>query len=230
MIENFMTVPTIFRTFSLATTLLLSPVWALSGGLQLLDQFLKSSQSGRAQFTQVITSPAKTDDQGKTTQKTKTSYGQFAFLRPHHFLFEYKKPQAQTLLADGQLLWTIDFDLGQATSRSQSGVLASTPVALIATASNRTALEKEFVLQEAPATSDGLQWVQATPKAKDSALSAIRIGLRAAGNQVELAALDMTDAFGQQSKMQFSQFEFNPALDKSLFKAKLPAGMEVSRQ
>lgn len=220
----------LIRSITLVSALLLSPLLAHAGGLQLLDQFLKNNQSGRAQFVQVVSSPAKTDDQGKTTQKTKTSYGQFAFSRPLHFLFEYKKPQAQTLLADGQLLWTIDFDLGQATSRSQSGALASTPVALVATASNRNALEKEFTMQEMPATAEGLQWVQAIPKAKDSTLTSVRMGFKANGNQVELAALEMTDAFGQQSKMQFSQFEINPALDKSLFKAKLPAGMEVSRQ
>lgn len=203
---------------------------ARAGGLQLLDQFLKNSQSGRAQFVQVVSSPAKTDDQGKTTQKTKTSSGQFAFQRPHNFLFEYRKPQAQTLLADGQSLWTIDFDLGQAISRSQANTLASTPVALIATANHRAVLEKEFVLQEMPATSDGLQWLSATPKAKDSTLAAIRMGFKAVGQQVELSTLEMTDAFGQQSKMQFSQFEINPTLDKSIFKAKIPPGMEVSKQ
>ena len=221
-----------FLRLSLVSSLAwcLTPLMAHAGGLQLLDHFLKNNQSGRAQFVQVVSSPAKTDEQGKTTQKIKTSSGQFAFARPQHFLFEYKKPQAQTLLADGQSLWTIDFDLGQATSRSQNGVLASTPVALVATASSRAALEKEFSLQEAAATADGLQWVQATPKAKDSTLALVRMGFKANGNQVELAALEMTDAFGQQSKMQFSQFEVNPTLDKSLFKAKLPAGMEVSRQ
>jgi outer membrane lipoprotein carrier protein len=202
---------------------------AEAGGLDLLDQFLKSTQSGRAQFAQVVTSPPKVDSEGRTSQKTKTSSGQFAFQRPLYFLFEYQKPRAHTLLADGSLVWSLDFDLGQATSRKQSTTLASSPIALVATATSRSALEKDFLLAESP-VADGLQWVLATPRSKDNPLASIRLGLRSSATGIELAAMEILDTFGQQSKLQFTQFQVNPNLDKSLFRAKLPPSMEISRQ
>jgi outer membrane lipoprotein carrier protein len=210
---------------------MLALVWgrAEAGGLDLLDQFLKTTHTGRAQFTQVVTSPPKLDSEGRSSQKTKASSGQFAFQRPLYFLFEYQKPLAHTLLADGTLVWSIDFDLGQATSRKQSSTLASSPIALIATATSRSTLEKDFLLAEQPVT-DGLHWVLATPRSKDNPLTSIRLGLRSSGPGIELAAMEILDAFGQHSKMQFTQFQINPALDKNLFRAKLPPSMEISRQ
>ena len=55
------------------------------------------------------------------------------------------------------------------TSRKQAQVLGSTPAALIASAPDLGALRKDFDLQAA-GTKDGLQWVQATPKAKEGQL------------------------------------------------------------
>ena len=52
-----------------------------------LENFVKNTKSGRAAFTQVVTSPAK---EGQTP-KVKTSSGTFEFLRPNRFKFLYKK-------------------------------------------------------------------------------------------------------------------------------------------
>ena len=58
-----------------------------ASGLNSLEEFIKSTKSGRASFSQVVTSPAK-DGQ---LAKTKTSSGSFEFLRPNRFKFIYKK-------------------------------------------------------------------------------------------------------------------------------------------
>jgi hypothetical protein len=83
-------------------------------------------------------------------------------------------------------------------------------------------LEAEFELSDAQPL-DGLEWIYAKPRNKDSSLSNVRVGLK--GNI--LVTLDIVDRFGQRSVLQFSAFEANPALDASVFQFKPPAGVDV---
>jgi outer membrane lipoprotein carrier protein len=202
----------------------ISGVYASS--LDTLDTFLKSTQSGRADFTQVVTPPAKV---GQTLLRTKTSTGQFSFLRPSKFRFDYVKPFPQVIVADGQTLWLYDTDLEQVTARKQSQTLGSTPAALVATAVDLGGLQKEFSL-EAQASADGLQWVQATPKNRESTIQTVRIGLRAEGAHVSLGKLEILDAMGQRSVLTFERFEVNPAgLSAGQFNFVTPKGVSVIR-
>jgi outer membrane lipoprotein carrier protein len=195
------------------------PVWA--GGLESLENFVRTAKSGRAEFTQVVTAPAR---EGQVA-RTKTSSGSFEFLRPNRFRFVYRKPFEQTIVADGQTLWLYDVDLNQVTARKQAQALGSTPAALIAAAPDLRGLQADFDLQDAP-QKDGLQWVVATPKGKDGQLQNVRAGFK--GN--ELAALEILDSFGQRSVLTFSAVETNPALSADAFQFKPPAGADVVRQ
>ena len=121
---------------------------ACASSLDALETFLKSTKSGRADFIQVVTPPIKA---GQTTARSKTSTGQFSFIRPTRFRFDYVKPFPQVIVADGQTLWLYDADLEQVTARKQAQALGSTPAALVATAADLGALQKEFTL-EAPAS------------------------------------------------------------------------------
>ena len=193
--------------------------WA--GGLESLESFVKTTQTGRADFTQVVTAPAK---EGQAP-RVKTSTGTFEFSRPGRFKFVYKKPFEQSIVADGQTLWLFDVDLNQVTARKQSQVLGSTPAALIAAAPDLKALQADFTLADAP-DKDGLQWVVATPKARDGQLQSVRVGFKAA----TLNALEILDNFGQRSLLTFAQFEMNPALNAAAFQFKPPPGADVIRQ
>lgn len=197
--------------------------WA--GGLESLEKFVKTVSSGRADFKQVVTAPAK---EGQAA-RTKTSTGTFEFSRPNRFRFVYRKPFDQTIVADGQTLWLYDADLNQVTARKQASVLGSTPAALIAAAPDLRALQAEFSLQPAP-DKDGLEWVLATPKAKDGQLQSVRVGFKAGEAAPELAALEIVDTFGQRSVLTFGQVEVNPALPASTFVFKPPAGSDLIRQ
>ena len=137
----------------------------------------------------------------------------------------YQKPFEQTIVADGQTLWLLDVDLNQVTQRSQAQALGSTPASLIASAADLSALRADFTLAAAP-DQDGLQWVQATPKAKDGQLQSVRVGF--AGEQ--LAALDIVDSFGQRSAIRFKGMQVNPALPASTFQFKPPAGADIVKQ
>ena len=181
---------------------------ASANSLDALETFLKSTKSGRADFTQVVTPPAKA---GQAIMRSKTSTGQFSFMRPTRFRFDYVKPFPQVIVADGQTLWLYDADLEQVTARKQAQALGSTPAALVATASDLGALQKEFSL-EAQADADGLQWVQATPKNRESTIQSVRMGLTCTdGAQVSLGKLEIFDAMGQRSVLSFERFEVNPA-------------------
>nr|WP_315234319.1 outer membrane lipoprotein chaperone LolA [uncultured Albidiferax sp.] len=198
---------------------------ACADGLESLENFVKTVKSGRAEFTQVVTSPPK-DGQAA---RSKTSSGSFEFQRPSKFKFIYKKPFEQSIVADGQTLWLYDVDLNQVTSRKQSSVLGSTPAALIAAAPDLKALQADFTLQAAP-DKDGLQWVTATPKAKDGQLQTVKVGFKVEGQATELAALEILDSFGQRSLMSFAKVEVNPALAAETFQFKPPAGADVVKQ
>ena len=199
------------------------PAWA--NGLDSLEQFVKTVNSGRADFTQVVTAPAK-DGQAA---RSKTSTGTFEFSRPNRFRFIYKKPFEQSIVADGQTLWLHDVDLNQVTSRKQSSALGTTPAALIAAAPDLRALQADFTLANAP-DADGLQWVVATPKSKDGQLQSVRVGFRPGEKSSGLAALEILDSFGQRSVLNFSKVEVNPNLPVDTFRFTPPKGADVIRQ
>jgi len=210
-------------------TLFLIAACAISvraGGLESLEVFVKTVKAGRADFTQVVTSPPR---EGQSP-RVKTSSGTFEFARPSRFKFHYTKPFEQSIVADGQTLWLHDLDLNQVTARKQSAVLGSTPAALIAAAPDLRALQTDFTLADAP-DRDGLQWVAATPKAKDGQLAMVNVGFRLTGTQLpELAALEILDSFGQRSVLTFKSFETNPNLPNRTFQFTPPAGTDVIRQ
>jgi outer membrane lipoprotein carrier protein len=198
-----------------------SATLASADGLKSLETFMKATQTGRADFTQTVTSPPK-DGQAA---RTKTSSGSFEFQRPGRFKFVYSKPFEQTIVADGQTLWLYDVDLNQVTQRAQSQALGTTPAALLASAPDLSALKSEFTLEAAP-DADGLQWVLASPKTKDGQLKSVRVGF--AGEQ--LAALDILDSFGQRSLIRFTGMQANAPLPTSTFQFKPPAGADVVKQ
>ena len=216
----------------LPALLVLALAWPAQGaraaGMDTLETFLRTVGSARADFTQVVTSPAR-DGQAA---RTRTSSGSFEFSRPGRFRFIYRKPFDQTIVADGQTLWLFDADLNQVTARKQAQVLGSTPAALIASAQDLRALQAEFTIESAPAR-DGLEWVSATPRNRDGQLQNVQVGfiIRAGGDKtVNLAALEILDNFGQRSSLRFSRVEINPALPADTFVFRPPPGADLIRQ
>lgn len=192
---------------------------------QWLDQYLRTVQSGRAQFVQAVTSPAR---EGRVA-RVKNSSGIFEFQRPGKFRFVYQRPYEQRLVADGKTLWLYDLDLQQVTARPQAQALGTSPAALLTSAQGVSGLQKDFELQDLP-DAEGLSWVQATPRAVDAPLASVRAGLRRTGTGIELVRLDVLDRLGQRSVLTFSAFANNIELPASLFVFQLPPGVDVIRQ
>ena len=194
---------------------------AQASGLDALEKFVQTAKTGRAEFTQVVTSPTR---EGQSA-KTRKSSGTFEFARPDRFRFNYRKPFEQTIVADGRTLWLYDADLRQVTQRKQAQVLGSTPAALIASAPDLATLRRDIELQPA-GEKEGLQWVQATPRNKEGQLHSMRVGFR--GDQ--LAALEILDSFGQRSLLTFSKMEVNAPVGPEVFNFKPPQNADVVKQ
>lgn len=205
--------------FLVTALVLLASSLAHADGLQALEQFLRSTQAGRAAFTQTVTSPTRA---GEATPRTKTSSGSFEFLRPNRFRFHYAKPFEQTIVADGKTLWLHDVDLNQVTARAQDDALGGTPAGLIASATDLKALQAVFRLTALP-DRDGTQWVQAQPLNREAQLQSMALGFR----NGQLAELDMLDSFGQRSVLRFTDFQANPPLRTDQFRFSPPTGAQV---
>jgi len=192
--------------------LLLADV-AHADSVDLLRDFAQNVKSGRAAFTQTVTSV--------DGAKKKDSSGQFEFVRPNRFRFTYAKPFEQQIVADGQKVWLYDVDLNQVTVRPMTQAIGATPAALLAGGT----LDKEFELKALPAA-DGLEWVQAAPRVKDGPIQSLRVGFKGS----VLAALEIVDAFGQRSMLRFTALEQNLKLADETFRFIPPKGADVIQQ
>lgn len=186
---------------------------AQADAVDTLKEFVRDVKTGQADFSQTVTSP--------DGVKKKTSTGHFEFSRPNRFRFTYQKPFEQSIVADGQKVWIYDADLNQASSRKFTQALGATPAALLAGGS----LDKEFDLAPLP-SKEGVEWAEATPKAKDGAFKSVRIGFR---NKV-LASVEVVDAFGQRSLLDFTKFVANEAIKPDTFVFTVPKGADLIEQ
>lgn len=198
----------------LAATLLAAASFAArADAVDALKDFVNNVKTGHASFTQTVTSP--------DGAKKKTSSGSFDFSRPNRFRFAYAKPYEQLIVADGQKVWIHDVDLNQVSVRKFSQALGATPAALLAGGS----LDKDFNLSPLPAK-DGLEWVEAVPKAKEGTFQSVRIGFKGR----DLSAVEIADNFGQRSLLQFTEFKPNVPVSPELFKFTAPKGADVIEQ
>lgn len=194
----------------------------MADGLKSLESFMKNVQAGKAEFTQSVTGPAKAGQEART----KVSSGNFEFQRPGKFKFNYTKPFEQVIVADGKTLWLYDVDLNQVTQRAQAQALGSTPAAILTSATDLKTLQADFGLSNQP-SSNGLDWVLASPKVKGGQLKEVRIGFTPEG---QLAALDIEDSFGQRSLMQFKGLQTQASLPAATFHFTAPKGADVIKQ
>ncbi len=201
------------KSFLLLLALFVSTAHA--DAVDALREFTRDVKSGRTTFTQVVTS---TDN-----AKKKSSSGSFEFARPNRFRFSYAKPYEQVIVGDGESVWLYDVDLQQVTVRAMDQALGATPAALLAGAT----VEKDFELKAQP-SAQGLDWVQATPRAKAEAagFQSLRVGFKGRA----LSAIELVDNFGQRSLLTFGEVAINVTAAADAFRFTPPKGVEVLKQ
>src|SRR4051794_11371377 len=193
----------------IAAAVLAVPAFAGASALDQFRAFVGSTRSAKGEFTQrqlkVMNGSARLSNQAS---------GSFAFARPGKFIWTYQTPYEQLLQADGEKLYIYDKDLNQVTVKSLGNALGSSPAAILFGSND---LEKNFTLKDG-GSKDGLEWLEATPKSKDTTFERIGIGLK---NGVPLA-MELRDSFGQVSLLTFSKFEKNPAMTADQFRFVVP--------
>lgn len=204
----------------LAACALSLPVLAHASALEQFKSFVATTKAAKGEFTQRQIKTDSANDGGMKMSNLST--GTFQFARPGKFIWTYQKPYEQLLQADGEKLYIYDKDLNQVTIRKLGSALGSSPAAILFGSND---LEKNFTLKEA-GTKDGLEWLHATPKAKDTTFDQIGIGLR---NGVPVA-MELRDSFGQISLLSFTKFEKNPPMSADQFKFEVPKGADVFQQ
>ena len=202
----------------LAVPLLLCfPLIASAAALEQFKAFVANTKSARGDFMQRLVK----EENGKLRTSNESS-GSFVFSRPGKFIWTYRKPYEQLLQADGDKLYIYDKDLNQVTIRTLGNAIGSSPAAILFGSND---LEKNFTLSEG-GNRDGIEWLQAVPKAKDTQFEKIGIGLK---DGVPVA-MELRDSFGQVSVLTFTKFEKNPSLSGTQFKFVIPKGADVLQQ
>jgi outer membrane lipoprotein carrier protein len=184
---------------------------ALAGGLDDFLAFNTATRTATARFEQQVF-----DRAGKVVERAS---GTFAFQRPGKFRWVYEKPNQQLLVGDGTKLWIHDPDLNQVTVKRIDQAISSTPAALLAGKDDITSL---FTLRDAGAA-DGLNWVEATPKAQDTGFERVRLGLQGK----TLAAMELQDQLGGRTLLRFYDLKPNAPVAPDTFRFVPPKGADV---
>jgi len=192
--------------------LLVAPLNAQADAIAKLKTFISATHSAQANFTQVVQ-----DQNGKRIQ---SAAGVMQFQRPGKFRWTYQQPYEQIIVGDGAKFWLYDKDLNQVTVKKLDAALGSSPAALLA-GSNE--IERGFVLKNS-ANRDGLEWLEAMPKASDSSFSAVHMGFDADSG---LVVMELNDAFGHKTVLRFSGMQRNPKLSAQQFQFTPPAGADL---
>jgi outer membrane lipoprotein carrier protein len=189
----------------------LFPIAALANGLDDFLAFNAATKSATARFEQQVV-----DRTGRVVDRAS---GTFAFARPGKFRWTYEKPHKQLIVGDGRKLWIHDPDLNQVTVKRIDAAISSTPAALLAGKDDITAL---FTLRDA-GSADGLQWVEALPKAQDTGFERVRLGM----SGKSLAAMELNDQLGGRTLLRFSDLKPNAAVPAESFAFNPPKGADV---
>jgi len=187
---------------------------SMSVAASAIDQlrgFLAHTQTAAGQFSQRVHSANQAGSQ--------QSSGNFLFLRPGRFRWQYAQPYEQLIVSDGTKLFLYDKDLNQVTIKQLTGSLPASPAAILF-GSNQ--FEQDFDVKDI-GPRDGLEWINAKPKSQDTLFERIEIGFK---DRLPVAML-LQDTFGQTTELLFSGIERNPSVSRKLFQFELPEGADV---
>lgn len=191
-------------------------VQASQQGEALMKRFFTQVKTLQADFRQTVE-----NDQGRVVRQ---AAGQVEISRPGKFRWVYGSPEPQEIVADGEKLWVYDKDLEQVTIRPLSSALGNTPAALIA---GRNVLPQNYRIREL-GQRDGLYWVELLPKQAEHGFRRIAMGL--ANDAMLLHSLELSDDFGQTTRLSFYNARVNKPISASQFAFVPPPGVDVLKQ
>jgi outer membrane lipoprotein carrier protein len=189
----------------------LLPAAACASTIDELKALLSQTTTARAQFAQIVLD--------RNMKRLQQATGSVQFSRPGKFRWEYDRPHEQLIVGDGSRVWLYDKELNQVTVRRMDRALGSSPAAILAGSNN---IEKDYTLS-ALGNREGLEWLEAVPRAQDTAFERVRLGF----GKVGLEAMELRDQFGQITIIKFSTMERNIKLPGESFRFTPPKGADV---
>ena len=122
-------------------------------------------------------------------------------------------------MSDGRRVYQYDPDLEQVTERRADQAVGASPAALLFGSGS---LAQAFDLQPQP-DRDGLQWLRAVPKTPDAGF--VHADIAFADGLPR--RLELLDAFGQVSRIVFSDLKANPDIPAGQFQFTVPEGADL---
>jgi outer membrane lipoprotein carrier protein len=112
-----------------------------------------------------------------------------------------------------------DHDLNQVTIKKLGGALPASPASILFGTND---FERQFDVRD-DGERDGMAWIIAKPRTRDTQFDTIRIGFK---GDVP-GAMQIADSFGQTTVLAFKSFERNPKIDPGQFRFVPPKGADV---
>jgi outer membrane lipoprotein carrier protein len=202
----------VLLVFGVALGLMLdSPIRAEETAQQQLKAFLQKAATLEAHFVQV--------QYDERENPGKRSEGRFFLQRPGKFRWNYEKPHHQQIVAAEDKVWFYDVDLEQVTSRRLDAAIGSTPALLL---TGNLPLEANFTI-ESQRNEEGIAIIKLVPKSEEGGFRYVQIGLE----KGQLVGMELSDNFGQLTRIYFDQIKTGLRLDPQTFQFKPPPNVDV---
>jgi outer membrane lipoprotein carrier protein len=168
-----------------------------SSAEQRLNRFYQHVKSMRADFTQKIVSETRPDVQ--------KSQGVLEMQRPGKFRWNYSAPYAQVIVKP----------LGLA--------LGNTPAVLLSGGADITDQFTVTQITENRNSDKSLFWIQLVPRDENAGFEKLLLAF--SGDKIQI--MELKDAFGQVTRLTFSNMQINPDIDPADFNFNVPPGVDV---
>ncbi|OGP14892.1 MAG: outer membrane lipoprotein carrier protein LolA [Deltaproteobacteria bacterium GWA2_54_12] len=179
-----------------------------------LQSKYESITSLKADFTQEVTS------RGMPALK---SEGKVWLKKPGRMRWEYKKPAKDLIVSDGRTIWLFQPDLNQVIERPALSSASSMATDFL---SGIGSVEKEFDVKLAALETVNHVLIL-TPKQEQAGLKKLILEVGKETSIVEKTVI--TDHFGNQTAVTFSNIRLNASMKDSLFKYTPPRGASIVR-
>jgi len=182
-----------------------------SDGSPRLDRFFESVNTFKASFIQVVLD--------ENLLALEESSGLLWIARPGRFRWDYESVHAQTIVADGKVLWIYDVELEQATRRDQEKAIGQTPAVLLA---GGRQFRKDYEV-----TTLGKQgvitWISLLPKLNDGGFAEIQLGFE----HDTLRLIQLLDELNQITRVTLADVVENEPIPENIFQFVPPTGVDV---
>lgn len=153
--------------------------------------------------------------------------GRILFQASGRMRWEYDPPDRQLMVSDGTTFWFYRPDQKQVVIQKISQAFARQTPLLFLFGKGDFAAEFTWDDAELQPAAGGAVRIEMRPRTEAPDL--VRLTLEVIIGECRLAASAVEDAFGNRTRLEFSEERGNAGLDAALFRFKIPAGTEVVR-